>query len=606
MLFPEIRWPSLMSDSHTSSSQATPEDDSPARRKIAERRTLGERRNLETDVLNSIGECVYEWDIDKDILTWSDGAHRLMNLGQDTPIGTTREFNALLIATTESTRNDAILSSTTKDEGEGVRYRLQYALAGSTENESSDLWLEDSGKWFAGEDGLPQRAHGIVRIVNERRLAEQKLEHLSRHDPLTGMFNRAHLNACLQSTFDEIARTGESAAFMVIGLEHFDLINSVYGYDAGDAVIAEVANRLKENLRDRDIIGRFSGAKIGVILSESNDRDMLVAGYRTLNMLRENVVNTSSGPIAVSISIGGVVIPQHARNVKQAFMAAHQALGESRRGRDASIVSYRRDAKRDQERQVAARTAERIVTALKKKRIHLAWQPIVDATSGEIAFHEALIRLKDEDGTLFEAGEFVAIAQRLGLIRLVDHYALDLALQTLAQNKQAKFSLNVSNETACDPEWLSKLAHGAYRTPGLAQRLIVEITESHAAESMEEANSFISSVHDIGCKVALDDFGAGFTSFKNLKSLPFDIIKVDGQFADNLGGSHINQSFIKALVDLAQLFNAETVVEWVEDESTATLLRDWGVDYLQGFQFGQPSATLPWLPVETPLIKKTA
>ena len=556
---------------------------------------LQDRRNLENDVLRSVGECVYEWDIASDRLEWSAGADELMCIDSTHTFHTSRDFNALLLPTTESTRNDAILSSKVVDDGLGVSFRLQYALSGEKLGTGSDVWVEDSGRWFAGEDGKPFRAHGIIRIINERRSLEQRLEHLSRHDPLTGLFNRAHLNVRLQDEFNEIARSEGCSAFVVVGLEHFDLINSVYGYEAGDAVIAEVAKRLSENLRDKDIIGRFSGAKLGIILPGSNDRDMLVAGYRILNLLRENVVQTKSGPIAVSISIGGVVIPQHARDIKQAFMAAHQALGESRRGRNASIVSYRRDEKRDAERLEAAKTAERIVSALKKKRIHLAWQPIVDATTHELAFHEALIRLEGEDGAAFTAGDFVTTAQNLGLIRLVDHFALDEALKTLAENPTAQFSLNVSNDTACDPEWLSKLAHHAHRCPGLAQRLIVEITESHAAESLEEARRFIEGVKDVGCQVALDDFGAGFTSFRNLKGLPFDIIKVDGQFVNNLKTSNENQSFIKALVDLAKLFDAKTVVEWVEDVETANLLRDWGVDYLQGYRFGEPQRKNPWV-----------
>ena len=554
-----------------------------------------DRRNLENDVLRSVGECVYEWDVASDRLEWSAGADELLCISDTQSFHTSRDYNDLLLATTESTRNDTILSSNVADGGLGVPYRLQYALSAEKLNTASDVWVEDSGRWFADSTGAPIRAHGIIRIINERRSMEQRLEHLSRHDPLTGLYNRAHLNVRLQDEFDEIARSEGSSSFVVVGLEHFDLINSVYGYEAGDAVISEIAKRLSDNLRGKDIIGRFSGAKLGIILPGSNDRDMLVAGYRILNLLRENVVETKSGPIAVSVSIGGVVIPQHAHDIKQAFMAVHQALGESRRGRNASIVSYRRNEKRDNERLAAAQTAERIVSALKKQRIHLAWQPIVDATTHEVAFHEALIRLEGSDGAAFTAGDFVTTAQNLGLIRLVDHFALDEALKTLEENPTAVFSLNVSNDTACDPEWLSKLAHHAHRCRGLAQRLIVEITESHAAESLEEARRFIDSVKDIGCQVALDDFGAGFTSFRNLKGLPFDIIKVDGQFVDNLKTSHENQSFIKALVDLAKLFNAKTVVEWVEDDETANLLRDWGVDYLQGYSFGQPQRENPWI-----------
>ena len=556
-----------------------------------------ERRYIANHVLNSVGECAYEWNIENDSFQWSEGTETLLCLNSLDQVATSRKFNDLLLPTTESTRNDAVMSSKEVDDGRGVAYRLQYAISSKKLGTKSDIWVEDAGRWYAGQDGVPHRAHGVVRLINERRAADEKRDRLSRYDPLTGIFNRAHLNLSLEDTFTDIKISGEPASFLVVGLEHFDLINSVYGYEAGDAVIAEVAKRIQENLRDRDIIGRFSGAKIGIILPECGDRDMLVAGYRILNLLRENVVTTSSGPIAISVSVGGVLMPQNARDSQQVFMAAHQALSESRRARDASIVIFQPDPEKDAEKLRAAHMAEKVVSALKEGRIHLVWQPIVDAKTSKVEFHEALIRLESTDGDSLVAGDFVSVAQRLGLIRLVDHHALDLALETLNKAPTAKFSLNVSFETACDPEWLSKLAHAVMNRRDIAERLIIEITESYAADSLPEALQFIESVKDLGCKVALDDFGAGFTSFRNLKSLPFDIIKVDGQFVDNLESSTENQKFIKALVDIASLFDAKTVVEWVEDDVTTELLRDWGVDYLQGFNFGKPQRELPW-PVE--------
>ena len=553
-----------------------------------------ERRSIANKVLNSVGECAYEWDIDTDSLIWSEGTERLLGLEAIEQISTGRQFNTLLLADTNSNRNNVIMSSKEADEGRGVTYELQYGLSAKALQAKTDIWVEDTGRWYSGQDGVPNKAYGVLRLINERRSTEEKRNTLSRYDPLTGLFNRAHLNICLEETFDDIKKTGEAASFLVVGLEHFDLINSVYGYEAGDAVIAEVARRMKENLRDVDIVGRFSGAKIGIILPECDGRDMLVAGYRILNILRENVVTTTSGPIAISVSIGGVLMPNHARDSKTVFMAAHEALCESRRARDASIVIFQPDPLRDAEKLRSAHMAEKIVTALKDRRIHLAWQPIVDAKTSEVAFYEALIRLKSENGDALVAGDFVSIAQKLGMIRLVDHHALDLALETLAIAPTAKFSLNVSFDTACDPEWLSKLAHAVLKRRDIAERLIIEITESYAADSLEEALQFINSVKDLGCKVALDDFGAGFTSFRNLKRLPFDLIKVDGQFANNLSSSTENQKFIKALVDLAGLFDAKTVVEWVEDDETSTLLQNWGVDYLQGYAFGKPTSELPW------------
>lgn len=543
------------------------------------------------NVLSCVGECVYEWSIGDDLLTWNAGAAELLNVGDPEMIASARAFNRLLLPTTETSRDDVVLSSAEADPGTGVGYSLQYAFSGETLRTGSDTWVEDTGRWYAGDDGKPARAVGVLRIVNERRRMEEQLE---RFDPLTGLFNRAHLNICLEASLEDAIRSGEAASFLLVGLEHFELINSVYGFDCGDWVMMEVAKRLKDNLRDVDIVGRFSGSKIGIILPECGERSLLVAGHRILNLLRSNVIKTDQGPIAIAISMGGVTFPTHASNPRKIVAAACQALIESRTARDATVASYRHDPTRDKNKVETARMAEKIVSALNEGRVHLAWQPVVSSSTGEISFHEALIRLEQEDGSVLGAGDFVAVAEGLGLIRMVDHYALDLAIDVLADCPDAQISLNVSNDTATDPEWISKLAQAANKHTNLASRLIVEITESHAAESMSEARRFIDSVKDLGCRVALDDFGAGFTSFRNLKSLPFDIIKIDGQFVDHLADSLENQGFIKALVGLARLFNAETVVEWVEDTETADTLQEWGVDYLQGYKYGEPLEGLPW------------
>lgn len=559
-------------------------------------KSLGmDRRGMAQIVLRSVGEAVYEWDIAADHMTWSEGADELLCISDTDLLGSNRQFNSLLLPQSDSTR-DAIIAgaSAVAPDEIGIPFRIQYGLSAEKLATGSDIWIEEQGRWFADETGQPVRAHGIVRLINERRHREERLHHLSRFDPLTGLFNRSHLNACLEEVFKDQKQSGKNSSFMVVGLEHFDLINAVYGYDAGDEVITEIARRLGENLRDNDIVGRFSGAKIGIILPECDERDMLVAGYRVLNLLRENVIVTAKGPIAISVSIGGVCMPQQARTSREVFVAAQQALLESRRARDAAIIIYQYDPEKARRQLHDAQTAERIVTALKQGDIHLAFQPIVDAKTGETAFYEALIRLQTPDGLALDAGDFVSVAQRLGLIRVVDYHALDLAIDVLARAPTARFSLNVSNETACDPEWLSKLATAIQANPSIPGRLIVEITESHAAESVIEAQQFITSIRDLGLEVALDDFGAGFTSFRNLKELSFDIIKVDGHFMANLTESVENQSFIKALVGLSHLFNARVVVEWVEEEETIAMLRDWGVDYLQGFVLGKPQRELPW------------
>ncbi|MFD0914992.1 putative bifunctional diguanylate cyclase/phosphodiesterase [Pseudahrensia aquimaris] len=550
-------------------------------------------------VLGHIGGVIYRWDMLTDNISWSSGAAKTLGLADEKLPVKGRAFNRILLPTSENSRPNVIHSSEKSDEGQGVAYSLQYAISAENASAQKDVWIEDSGRWFAGPNGEPASAEGVMRVITDRRNLQDDLDYMARFDPLTGLHNRSHLNYSLEKTFQTLRDNGGSAGFLLIGIDHFDLINTVYGYEAGDAVISEVARRLRLHLRDSDVLGRFSGARIGIVLNDCDERNMLVAGYRILNVLRGNVVETDAGPIAISASVGGVLIPQHASNPKRTFSAAYNALLESRREHEATIVSYRPDPQAERRHREAVKLSEKIIMALKQGRIHLAFQPIVDATTHEVEFFEALVRLQDDDGHVLAAGDFVSVAIRLGLIRLVDHQALDLAIEALDEHESAKISLNVSNETATDPEWISKLAIAALRRPDITDRLIIEITESHVAESLEEARRFIASLHDLGFKVAIDDFGAGFTSFRNLKALNYDIIKIDGEFARDLKDNPENQAFIKSLIGLAHQFDARTVVEWVEDTTTANHLRDWGVDLLQGFRFSKPLRQPKWPSEET-------
>ena len=556
-------------------------------------------------VLSSVGETVYEWDIAKDTLNWADNAPGLLGIENPAEIASGREYTRLVAPHSSTNRNEAVLGSETKDTGDGVYYQIQYALAAGALNSESDVWIEDSGRWFADKNGQPARAHGIVRIINERRSLEERFDRLSRFDDLTSLYNRGYMNECLEVELREAEIGNSSLAFLLVALDRFEHINSIYGYDAGDEVIAETANRMRKSLRSHDIIGRFSGAKLGVILKSCNERELLFAGQRFLDNISKEVVQTEKGPVAVTASIGGVILPRRAKNIRQVNAAVQSALEQARRQRHPRLVVYSPDPEAKKQREIATRLAGDVVSAVQENRLKLAWQPVVDANSHKVAYHEALVRMVDRDNKIVPASGFVDVAIDLGLIRMVDHQALNLTLDTLINVPRAKIAVNVSMETFHDPSWLSNLVNSVRQQPDIASRLIIEITESHAIDDLDEAARFIEIIRDLGCKTAIDDFGAGFTSFSNLKHLPVDIIKIDGQFVENLATNHENQCFIRSLIQLAGVFDTKIVVEWVDDDQTALMLKEWGVDYLQGYGFGAPVMTAPW-PMEAPISQDNA
>ncbi len=289
-----------------------------------------------------------------------------------------------------------------------------------------------------------------------------------------------------------------------------------------------------------------------------------------------------------------MVFPDSARTGSDAMTKADIALQKAKRaGRNTwALYDYSEQQRRHQRKNMVI--AEQVQRALREERLTLAFQPIVCAQTQKPAYHECLLRMIQPDGEIVAAGVFMPVVEELGLIRLVDRKVLELVIDELAQHGDARLAMNVSGMTAMDRSWLRKIAGLLRGKPEIASRLVVEITETVSLEDIDECTRFVSTLRDLGCQVALDDFGAGYTSFRHLKSLSVDIVKIDGSFIRNIGKNRDNLLFVRTLLDLARNFNLDTVAECVEEQEEAALLRGEGVHYLQGYAFGRPSLERPW------------
>ncbi len=555
-------------------------------------------RPTSTAILAALGHATFTWEIASDALRWLDGTAAIFGTLAIPAAGTGAEF-ARLIEPTRSVRLDAVLKSAERDQGGGVAYRIEYGLR--ADPAANVLWIEECGRWFAGADGAPARVHGVMRIDNERHARDQQLLELSRHDALTGEFNRTHLMTLLAATLDDTARFRTQAAFAVVGIDHLSRINDAFGFDVADQVICEVSARIRARLRGGDVMGRFSGNKFGLILKNCGVDDMQVAADRFLAGVREAVVPTKLGPVAVTVSVGGVSIPRHARSVDEAMNRAQEAFETTKSRRQGSCSIWQPSVERETQRRLNIRVTDEIVTALNQRRIGLGFEPVVKAKAhDEIVFHESLVRMQQDNGEFLLGPNIVPIAEKLGLIRLVDHRVLELVIAELSHASDIQLSLNVSPGTTMDPDWWGILETLLKANPDVASRLIVEITETVAIQGIDDVRGFVSRLKNFGCRIAIDDFGAGYTSFRNLRKLGVDIVKIDGEFVRNITHSSDDRAFVQTLIDLARRLGIKTVAEWVQDAEAAQLLSDWGCDYIQGRLVGLASSRRPWLAVATP------
>lgn len=377
-------------------------------------------------------------------------------------------------------------------------------------------------------------------------------------------------------------------AFLMVAIGNLSLVNEAIGFHVGDEVIAIVGARLKGCLRERDCLARYGSNKFGVFLADCEpDQVDFVAG-RIFRAVRESLIETTAGAVSITLRVGGILLPQQAKTVQEAFSGALDALDSARSRRGDSFVLFDSSEGRGAQRKRNILIIDEVVRALNERRMVLALQPVVRSGSRKPAFYECLLRMQKQDGTYVSAAEFIPIAEKFGLARLIDHRVVELAVGLLKSAPNLSLSINVSGETAGDGDWLALLRGLVQGDQSMTRRLMVEITETAALTDIEECVGFVNALKKIGCQVAIDDFGAGYSSFKNLRLLDVDMVKIDGSFVRDMANNVDDQFLIRTLVELARNFSMKTVAEWVGDDATACLTEKAGVDFMQGFYFGKP------------------
>jgi diguanylate cyclase (GGDEF)-like protein len=388
-------------------------------------------------ILASVGKALYAWDIETDVLVWSANVPDVLQVTDTAAISTGRAYAQLLASNNVKGRFDAVMQGDQRDEGRGVFFQTEYCIRPDSGSDAK-LWIEDSGRWFAGLGGRPVRAHGIVRVVSERHERESRLSYLAHHDGLTGELNRYQLTEILEKTLKEAMRSRSSCGFLLVAIDNLGRINESYGFDIADQVIGAVAKRVRSRLRGKDTLGRYSGNKFGIVLTECMPDDMAIAAERLLAGVRDEMVPTSAGPIAVTVTIGGVTAPRHARSVSEVLARAKEAVDAAKGKRRGSFLAYRPNIERDALRRDNVRATSEIVAALNERRIFLAYETVVVSVTRLPAFYECLMRVRRTDGTLLGANDVIPVAERLGLVRLLDHRVLDSSSTNWSRRRRSR------------------------------------------------------------------------------------------------------------------------------------------------------------------------
>lgn len=535
-------------------------------------------------------QALFEFDPQRGVLSWSDPAAAARLLGSDISVSSVRrtEFAQRIVGGEVGQRDQAL-------DGKAQNYACEYQLsrrAGDTH------WVEERGGWLGA--GADRRLIGVIRSIESQRLRDAHLAWLAENDELTGVMNRAQLRVKLDQALAAMKHAKGSGAYLLAGIDDVGGINADFGFDVADQVIVECSHRIAGTLGDGDLIGRVAGTKFGVFVAHADSARIREVCVRLLNVIRARVIETHKGSVAASISIGAVETPCDAENAHKAMARAEAALDQAKRLGRSSWSSFSEKTDIVTTRRRNTHMSDVILTALNERRVRLAFQPIVGDIGEVPSKFECLIRMRAEDGREVPAPEFIPIAERLGLVHLLDRRVLELAVNTLAACPNIKLNVNVSMETVKDPVWAEGYLAVMRANENLARRITVELTETQVIDAVDASIEFVAELKKIGASFGIDDFGAGYTSFRNLKALDIDILKIDGSFVTGVSSSRENQLFVRTLLDLARNFGMKAVAEWVENEADAMLLKGLGVDFLQGYMIGKPETNPIWLPDGAP------
>jgi diguanylate cyclase (GGDEF)-like protein/PAS domain S-box-containing protein len=462
-------------------------------------------------------------------------------------------------------------------------------------------WVMLNASLVSDESGAQLYCIHQIQDIEERKRFEVQLAHLADHDPLTGLFNRRRFARELSREISAAGRYGGEGAVLIIDIDNFKVINDTLGHNAGDEVMMEVAHLLRERLRDTDVLARLGGDEFGVLLphAAAGDAEGLARGL--LDAVRgERIAVGGERPTRLTTSIGMAFFGADGKTTPEDLLIdADVAMYDAKQqGRDRFAFASPKQRQRMRARQT---WTQRIRQTLEDDLFVLYCQPILDLQTNSISQHELLLRMPGEHDELILPAAFLYTAERYGFISAIDRWVLARAIRLLAERKNGRnlrLEVNISGSSVTDPDLTAFIEQELNARSIDPADLILELTETAAIANMAQARRFVARLTDIGCGFALDDFGAGFGSFYYLKHLPFNYLKIDGEFIRNLARSGTDQLILKSIVEMAHTLGKQTIAEFVGNQESIRLLREQHVDYAQGYHVARPRPLSEiWAPV---------
>ncbi|WP_019399085.1 EAL domain-containing protein [Pseudoxanthomonas sp. GW2] len=483
------------------------------------------------------------------------------------------------------------------------REALRVAAAGGDWSGREALMVPAQGEPFWAHASLaPVEVDGVPHVlmvandVSEQRKLTERLGYQAAHDELTGLYNRREFERRLQKALAGLeADPSASFAVLYIDLDQFKLVNDLSGHMAGDQLLVELVQAMRSQLRPQDLLARLGGDEFGLLAPATGPMQARALAERMRHCIEDVVFPWEGRSYTVSASIGVVVADRPGATLKDILAWADSACYQAKENGRNRVQLYREDVDTTR-RQGEMEWATRLRRALEEDRLLLDYQEVVplDPEPGDHAPRvELLLRLRDEDGNVVMPGAFLPAAERYGLMPAIDRWVIRNALANADRLHPRgaglrAFAINLSGASLEDPGLADYILGCITEYAVQPRRVCLEITETVAVRNLRRVVPVIERLRAAGCRIALDDFGAGMSSFGYLKNLPVDIIKIDGSFIRDLDSDPVSRIIVSAIAQIGHQRGLRVVAEWVDDPRMLPLLRERGVDLAQGFALHCP------------------
>ncbi|WP_288380463.1 bifunctional diguanylate cyclase/phosphodiesterase [uncultured Massilia sp.] len=431
------------------------------------------------------------------------------------------------------------------------------------------------------------RIEGVLQDTTEKHKATEQLQFMANNDPLTKVYNRRGIEQEFALAASGLS-AGRPMALAYVDLDRFKLINDLFGHAAGDEVLKQVCERMATMLAGGQQIGRVGGDEFVILMPETAIPLASIICRGIVDRLGSTPYRVGDKAFHVRGSVGLIeVTPGIA--MKDAVSTADRACREAKTGQGEGLVVYERGAEAFRQRAAELDMVARLSSPNALDSLLLEMQPIMSLSHPRESHNfEVLLRMREPDGRVVPAGAVISAAEKSGRASIIDRWVLNTTLAWIADHAEqlgnTRFvCMNLSGASLNDERFVQDTFDILGRYVHVASRLCLEITESVALHDLDNTRRFIDQVRSFGVKVALDDFGAGYTSFSYLKELPADVLKIDGNFIVNINAHPANVAIVEAIVSLAGNLGMKTIAEWAEDAATVQTLAEIGVDYVQGW-----------------------